>query len=66
MISDLSKPTSGRSTASGVARDTTARLGSVCDETCPTESPVTIADAPISSATASAARSIWRLSRICQ
>ena len=45
MISSLFMPTSGRRIGSSVARDTTARLCSVCDETWPTASPVTIASA---------------------
>ena len=65
-ISALSKPSSGRKTTSPLAASIAARFASVCDDTCPSASPVTIASPFTSAATASAARYIRRLSTTCQ
>ncbi len=66
MISALSKPSSGRSTGIVTLPSMAHRLASVCEETCPTDSPVTIALAPDSRATRSAARYMSRLRTTCQ
>src|SRR2546428_8479 len=56
IISILSKPMSGRRTGRAVAPPIAPRLSSGCEDTRPTDSPVTIAGAPHPPATASAAR----------
>ena len=60
VISSLSKPISGRSTGSAAAASITARFSTVCDATCPTDSPVTSACAPQTPASRSAIRIIIR------
>ena len=66
MISSLLKPTSGRSTGVVTDCEMTAMFWSVCDETCPTASPVMIALADRSAAIISAVRKNRRFKRICQ
>jgi hypothetical protein len=65
-ISSLFMPTSGRRIGMRVASLIVARFTSVCEDTCPTASPVTIACARVCLATASAARSIRRFRITCQ
>ena len=66
MISSLLDPISGRRTVAVVAREITDRFGRVCEDTCPTASPVMIAEARRSPTTISAARNIRRFSKTCQ
>ena len=66
-ISSLLKPRSGRSTGiSGETCEITPRFCNVCDDTCPTASPVTIPSRRRRRARRAAARTICRLRRICQ
>ena len=66
IISPLSKPASGRRTGVWALGSMAARLASVCDETWPTDSPVTMACAPLSRAIRSATRYMRRLRTTCQ
>jgi hypothetical protein len=65
-ISSLFIPTSGRRIGKRVASLIVARFTRVCEETCPTASPVTMACDSVSFTMASAARSISRLSTTCR
>ncbi len=66
MISSLLKPSRGRRIGMGVAWLMVARFLSVWEETCPSASPVAMAQPPHSRAIASAERSIERLRSTCQ
>ncbi len=66
MISSLLKPTRGRRIGMRVAWLMVARFLRVWEETCPTASPVTMAQPPHSRAIASAERSIERFRSTCQ